>query len=52
MPKHPYWGVVIFGHFVPGSAFGTHAMLFVMVILKQLRLPVQNEMHIYTNSCT
>ena len=30
--KHLYWGVVIFGHFVPDSAFGTHAMLFVMVI--------------------
>ena len=28
-----YWGVVIFGHFVPDSAFGTHAMLFVMIIL-------------------
>ena len=26
-------GVVIFGHFVPDSAFATHAMLFVMVIL-------------------
>ena len=31
--KHLYWGVVIFGHFVPESDFGTHAMLFVMVIL-------------------
>ena len=30
--KHLYWGVVIFGHFVPDSACGTHAMLFVMVV--------------------
>ena len=45
MRKHLYWGVVIFGHFVPDSAFGTHAMLFVIV-----RLPVLNDLH--TNSCS
>ena len=53
MQKHLYWGVVIFGHFVPDSAFSTHVMLFVMVMVypKTVEIiPVLNEMH--TNSCT
>ena len=50
MREHLYWGVVIFGHFVLDSAFGTHVVRHGHFTLKQLRLPVLNEMH--TNSCT
>ena len=53
MRKYTYLGVVIFRHFVPDSAFGTHTMHVNRhghFTLKQLRLSVLNEAH--TNSYT
>ena len=49
--KHLYWGVVISGYFPGISLWHTrHVARYGHFTLKQLRLPVLNEMH--TNSCT